>query len=297
MSRATHETPAPSRPLIRYHGGKWRLAPWIISHFPPHRVYVEPFGGAGSVLLRKPRARGEVYNDLWDRVVDVFRVLRNAEQATELARRLTLTPFSRVEFQAANPKAFETQDIVERARLTIVRAYMGHGSHSPDETLKTGFRSNSMRSNTTPAAEWSNYPLQIEAFVERLRGVIIENRPAIEVMQGFDDIDTLHYVDPPYVHATRKRGNRHDYKMYHHEMTDIDHAALGEALRNLKGMVVVSGYPHPLYDRMFRGWRRVQIVALADGARERTEVLWINPAAVAAQVQPCMFSSGMEAVA
>lgn len=38
---------APTRPVLRYHGGKWRIAPWIIAQFPAHRVYVEPFGGGG----------------------------------------------------------------------------------------------------------------------------------------------------------------------------------------------------------------------------------------------------------
>lgn len=289
----TPATDAPARPVLRYHGGKWRLAPWIIQHFPPHRVYVEPYGGAGSVLMRKPRAKGEVYNDLWSRVVDVFRVLRDPVLAEDLRRRLLLTPFARTEFAAATPSAFETGDIVERARLTVLRAFMGHGSNSPDETQSTGFRSNSMRSNTTPAVEWANYPHQIGAFVERMRGVVIENRAAIDVMRGFDGADTLHYVDPPYVHDTRSKGNRYDVKQYRHEMTDADHRALGAALRELAGMVIVSGYAHPLYDEMFRGWRRIETAALADGALPRTEVLWLNPAAADAAVQPCMFGGAL----
>lgn len=281
------EVPEMSRPVLRYHGGKWRLAPWIISHFPPHRVYVEPFGGAGSVLLRKPRAYAEVYGDRWGRVVDVFKVLRNPEDAAELRRRLSLTPFARYEFEAANEEAHEAEtDVIERCRMTIIRSFMGHGSESTRADSSTGFRSNSNRRHTTPAHDWANWPAVVPAFVERLRGVVIENADAVEVMRRHDGLETLHYVDPPYPHSTRTL--RHGYAF---EMTDDDHKQLADTLRNLSGMVVLSGYGCPLYDDLYAGWRRVETEALADGARKRVEVLWINSAAVAAldAVQPKLF--------
>src|SRR4051794_29878494 len=92
------DTTAPRRPLLRWHGGKWMLAKWIVSHFPEHRIYVEPYGGAASVLLRKDRAFSEVYNDLDDRLVNLFRILRDETKAARLIDLLRLTPWSRTEF-------------------------------------------------------------------------------------------------------------------------------------------------------------------------------------------------------
>ncbi len=86
----------PTRPLLRWLGGKWRLAPWIIQHLPPHRIYIEPFGGAASVLLRKPRAHAEVWGDLDGGLVNLFAVLRST-RAEELISAVTLTPFARAE--------------------------------------------------------------------------------------------------------------------------------------------------------------------------------------------------------
>ena len=83
------------RPIVRYHGGKFLLADWIISHFPHHHGYVEPFGGGGSVLLKKGRCHFEVYNDLDGEIVNLFRCMRdNGERLRNLIR---LTPYSRRE--------------------------------------------------------------------------------------------------------------------------------------------------------------------------------------------------------
>lgn len=263
------------RPVLRWHGGKWKLAPWIIESLPPHRVYVEPFGGAGSVLVRKPRSYAEVYNDLDSEVVNLFRVLRNREQASELRRVLLLTPFAREEFlESYEP----TIDPLEQARRLVIRCFMGFGSNSHNPVTRSGFRANSNRFGTTPAHDWVNWPQQMQAIVERLQGVVIENRNALDVIVHHDTPETLYYVDPPYPWSTRQgiSAGRKNHA-YRHEMTDDQHSGLAEVLRGVKGMVVLSGYPSDLYDRdLYRGWKRIERKAYADGARERVEVLWMN---------------------
>jgi DNA adenine methylase len=274
---------APRRSALRWHGGKWKLAPWIIGHFPAHRVYVEPFGGAASVLLRKPRAYAEVYNDLDDWAVNLFRVLRDETLSARLLEALRLTPFARTEFEVGRELTEAVGDPVELARRLIVRSFMGFGSNAHNGR-STGFRANSNRSGTTPAKDWSNYPDALPALIERMRGVVIENRDAMQVMLAHDGLETLHYVDPPYMAETRSPGNKYDlkYRMYRHELDDDAHAKLLDDLQTLAGMVILSGYASPLYDRTLGNWRRVETQAHADGARDRTEVLWINPQACAA---------------
>jgi DNA adenine methylase len=271
------------RPVLRWHGGKWKLAPWIIAQFPPHRTYVEPFGGAASVLLRKRRTYAEIYNDLDGDVVNLFRVLRDPELAPALISSLELTPFARDEFDAA----YEVSaDPVEEARRLVVRSFQGFGSDAPNRDVTTGFRANAFRNGTTPAADWQNFPHALRAVVDRLRGVVIENRPALDVLARNDAADTLHYVDPPYMPETRSAKSRKGgarYHAYRHEMTLADHQALVERLCSLSGMVVLSGYPSVLYDDALADWTRVETAAFADGARPRREVLWISPNAQSAK--------------
>lgn len=274
----------PTRPVLRYHGGKWRLAPWIISFFPAHRVYVEPFGGAASVLLRKPRTYAEVYNDLDGEIVNLFRVAR--DRGSELVRAVELTPYSRADFEES---FLPSDDPLERARRTAVRSFMGFGGNltrpNRDQSpQRTGFRTySSVRRRSTPCGDWHNWPAGLADIIERLRGVIIEHRDASEVIHAHDAPATLHYVDPPYVQSTRSYDCGGSHRGYRHEMSDDDHRRLAEQLHGVGGRVVLSGYACDLYDlELYRDWERHERPHLADGARKRTEVLWLNPAASAA---------------
>ncbi len=243
------------------------------------------------MLLRKPRAYAEVYNDMDEQVVNLFRILRQPEASARLIEAIGLTPFARCEFEGAYAVS---DDPIEEARRLIVRSFMGFGSDGFNREVRTGFRSSSNRSGTTPAHDWANYPAALRAIVSRLQGVVIERREAVACMRQHDGAQTLHYVDPPYLPATRSAKSRKSGGKYHayvHELTAADHAHLLNALRDLKGMVVLSGYPSSIYDAALTGWQRVERMALADGARERTEVLWINPQAWQALRRPTLFGS------
>ncbi len=151
---------------------------------------------------------------------------------------------------------------------------MGFGADGIHSTHRTGFRGNSNRARTIPARDWANYPGALGLIIQRLQGVVIEHRDALEVIQKYDGPETLHYVDPPYVHCTRVRVDR--ARGYRHELSDAGHRALGELLNAVKGSVVLSGYDCALYEELFAGWKKVTKSTFADGARQRIECLWIK---------------------
>ncbi len=259
----------PDRPVLRYHGGKWKLAPWIIGHFPPHHTYVEPYGGGASVLLRKPPSAQEVYNDLDEEIVNVFRVLRETGSAARLKSLLELTPFARAEYDLSYAAS---DDPVERARRTVVRAYMGFGSAAVSSQYKSGFRGKRADSSL-PSSEWSRYPDSIAAFVRRLRAVTVECRPALDILRAYDTTSTLFYVDPPY--SRRSRTSHGD--CYRYEMSDADHEELAEVLRGLPSMIVLSGYATPLYERLYADWTMMTRVTKSAANSARRECLWLSP--------------------
>lgn len=268
-----------TRPALRYLGGKWKLAPWIIGHFPGHRVYAEPFGGAASVLLRKPRSQGECYNDLDGSVVNLFTVLRDAGSRAELCNQISMTPFAREEFD----RAFSpTDDPIEKARRLVVRSFMGHGSSSAVSERSTGFRASLVnRGGALPSGEWTTMPDSLARVGQRFAGVLIENRPAMAIIDRYDFPDALLYLDPPYVPETRsqKRKGAALYHGYSHELDYAGHEALLDRILETDAMVVLSGYDNDLYNARLAGWSRSEIDTHTHGNLTRREVLWVSPSA------------------
>lgn len=257
------------RPLINYFGGKWRLAPWIIENLPEHKLYIEPFGGSLSVLLRKQRSKREIVNDVDSELVNLYFVARDF--GAELKQKLSLTPHAREEYLLSMdplPESESNISKIERARRTVVRCFFGIG----DSFLwnHNAFR-NSKESNTCVATSWRNYHEAFEGIINRLAGVTIENLSYDKLFDKYDSKDAVWYLDPPYMKETRTR--KHSYR---EDWSEMKHNQFISHVKNLKGRVILSGYDSELYNLEFKDWARTTKEATTNAGKKRNEILWIK---------------------
>jgi DNA adenine methylase len=266
---------APRNPALRYYGAKWRLASWIAQYFPPHITYVEPFGGAAGVLLRKPLSPVEVYNDLDSGVFNFFKVLR--ERRRDLLQALKNTPYSRQEFQNAFLDSDPVDDM-ERARRFFISSWQGFGGAR--DTMTGWKRQKTLWINNArinQMGEWRGAVRNLGRVADRLRKVQLEHDDALKVIQFFDTPETLFYCDPPYPKDTRNRNWAN--RAYAHEFTPHDHVHLANALNQIKGLALVSTYPNEHYSELFAGWPSVTTTCQTMNKTVATEQLYISPRA------------------
>jgi len=263
------------RPALRYYGGKWLLAPWIISHFPRHAEYVEPFAGALSVLLQKQPAPLEVANDIEGRVLNFFQVLR--ERPDELVRLIRFTPWHEREYMNAYQPS---DDSLEDARRFWTVCWMSYqGGPGKAQGRQSGFRiSKAFHARTSPVTDGIRIE-HLYLIAERLKKVQFLQRDGVEIIRAFaDNPNTLFYVDPPY--PLESRSNKQGYTHDAHE--DL-FPALWEALFTVQGFAVVSGYLHPVYEALERaGWQRAETPAVTTSGKHKTEYIWLSPRTVKA---------------
>lgn len=261
------------KPILKYPGAKWKIAPWIIRYFPEHHHYVEPYCGSAAIFFTKTPSGHEVLNDLNSDIVNLFRVIRT--RGEELAYAIAFTPWSEEEYHAVEHH-WQSEDELEWARNYLIRCWQAHGIQLGKRSQ--GWKHNGLNGRAFPARFWKQLPERIVAVIDRLKDAEIRNKPALEIIGYYNAPDVLLYVDPPYMKSTRL-GEGH----YHYEMTDKDHEELLAVLIAHQGMIILSGYTHPLYERHLQHWIRVTATAGTEHGHSRTEVLWLNPKAAQSQ--------------
>jgi len=267
----------PIRPPLKYHGGKQPLARRIAALMPPHTHYVEPFAGGLAVLFaRDPEGVSEVANDLHGDLSRFWRVLACPLQFVRFERLAQAAPFSESCWRDAESVLSPDSgaDDAERALAFFVRCRQSLAGRM--RSFAVPVKTRTRRGMNDGVSAWLSAVEGLPAVHERLKRVLVLDRPALDVVRQQDGPATLFYCDPPYLHATRAAPDA-----YRHEMDEAGHAALLDALLACAGKVVLSGYPHPLYETRLAGWRRIVFDVAnhaAGGAAKRRmqEVVWCN---------------------
>lgn len=250
--------------LLKYPGAKNRLAPWIVSHIPPHKVYCEPFLGSGAVFLNKEPAYNEILNDIDNDIYNFFKAVR--EYPEKLCKLIDATPYSRTEYSTAYMD--ESVSDLERARRFAVKCWQGFGCGNK---YKNGYRRGIGATSPNPARAWAKLPDTIQLAAERLKNAQIEQVDALKLIKDMHGESTFIYIDPPYMKETRKKKNQ-----YNHEMTDEQHAELLQIVKESDCKIMISAYENELYDNILADWKKEHKSTTAECSRKRTETLYMN---------------------
>jgi len=289
LEKSIENAPKAKGSIILWFGGKGQMLAKLrpILGAWAHKRYVEPFGGGASVLLDKSPVDVEVYNDLNEGLVTLFRVIADPEKFGRFHRRVIFLPYSRALYNEYRETWQDTEDEIDRAVRWFVVARMsfaGYFGSSFGTATTTTFRGMAGTSSC-----WLTCLSRLPAFHKRLARVQVEQQDWRIILDRYDSLETLFYLDPPYPSDTRKVGE------YIHELTAEDHADIAKMLLGIKGQAVISSYPGDHYDALeVSGWQRKEWHTSTNTAAKtratgikgagatmehqpRTEVIWMSP--------------------
>lgn len=242
-------------------GGKWFLLKALIPLVPPHRTYVEVFGGGAYLLLNKPPSKVEVYNDIDGELVNLFLVVR--DHPGEFIRHVASLPYSREVYERWQ-RAIKNGELrgskIERAArfyFLIRSSFFGH--------VEKGWR---FAVKTAEANRIYNSIGEVEAIARRLQHVYIDHLDFRRCLRNWDREDTFFFLDPPYYDSTPyRRGLR--------PFTLKDHIDLAAATRTLRGKWLLTYNDHPKIRELYTGYPTIPVTTdlhtqkVQDGERRR----------------------------
>lgn len=258
------------RTLLKFHGGKNYLSPWLITNCPTNVTKMELYdiyGGAGTFLARMPKCIKETYNDIDPELYNLFNNITNPE---------LLIKISKIEYTKENFDYYLNNnftDNLDRAIKEIVIRRMSRGG-----LMKTFSYSNRLRGGQCgDVNSWQTWIKDLPKFVKRFENVIILNKNAKDIIiENINNTNAFFFLDPPYLSITRTAK-----KTYRNEMTENQHIEMLEILKESESKIMLCGYYSELYKNHLNNWN-MKTKTLANNSSQNTtkdsrvECIWLN---------------------
>lgn len=238
-------------------GGKSKLAKDIIELMPPHTRYIEVFGGGLSVLYAKPSRKDimldkkldnfvsphcrkdkyvEIVNDINSDLINLHTIIKT--RPVSFKNMLNNMLCSREIFELIKRGKFKPKNDLQKAVLYYYLLIFSFGSKGDNFAM---CKSRSPKDIYKDYSKWS----------ERLKSVCIENMDFRKLIKCYDGIESLFYIDPPYV------GTENYYKMQR-DFGIQEHRELSEILHNIKGKFILSYNDCKLVRELYKDFRVLQ---------------------------------------
>jgi DNA adenine methylase len=228
------------------------MADDIISYFPNHLIYVEPFVGGGGVYWKKEPSKADIINDLDKDLIEGYEMIKK-------------TPLS------GFPQNLDTVDKLQKFMNTT------HNKIQDKLTEKiimacNGFSGTPIIKGGKVYGKWNPYKktIIIDKYQDRLKDTIILNEDYKKIINDYDTDVTLFYLDPPYEDSKT---------LYKH--SSMDYVEMADILKNIKGKFILSINGSPYIRKVFKGFKikEIELKSFASGSigsKPRIELLIMN---------------------
>lgn len=256
-------------PVHRQFGSKARVAPLLLQLVPTDaRIWIEVFAGTAAMTLAKTPHRVEHINDLNGGVVNLFRVLRDADARDRLCEAIEMTPWAQQELIDCQYDTYHS-DPVEHARRFLVASWQTIGGK---QQAGTGWRI--QRDESWPMGTWRRIPDRIRSAAQRLKEVYIHRRHCFDMVDNFRDReDALFFLDPPYPLSLT---GTHRQQVYEYDMSEQEHWQLAMLLRRVRGKVILTMAQGSVYDTALGDWRTLLLPVRGMRNTVKNEVVFLN---------------------
>ena len=216
--------------ILRRLGNKKKIAKEIQKHFPPHKIYIEPFFGAGGMFFNKPKAKYNIVNDLDSDVFNLYQVVMNNKE--ELYKYIKITPIHSdlIDYWKQNK---ETEPIKKALRFLFLSNLF---NPTTGDISRKGYDNgkNIMLDNLDLTFDFLNN-VNIRLFNEDCIK-FIDNIGLRGLERPKEDASMFIYCDPPYIGTDDN---------YSNSFEKSDHIRLQDSLEKTGCKFAISEFDNP----------------------------------------------------